>query len=147
MRIQVDAPVGDLDVTTPVIAGRIEVQEGPTFPTVGKNLTLTRLALRFADLNVRHDIFGGEPVPLRHIGLQVLDGVVTWALEEQPNVFTADIPPVLPRRAPTPIAASPRTRLVPLRHRASADRCGSAARDVRGCGRYPACAIPHRFVA
>lgn len=92
MRLQVSSPLEDIDVTMPIVAGRIEIMEGPTLPVVGKNLTLTRISLQFADLIMQTRSLGEKPVPFRNIGPQMTEGLVTWATEDQPLVFTIDIP-------------------------------------------------------
>jgi hypothetical protein len=91
LRVRITSPVDDVDETTPITKGCIEIQEGPyTIPDVGRHFVLTRLSVHFADFTIRtHSL--KNAMGLQVVAAQARDAVNWWGLEEQPGVFKIDI--------------------------------------------------------
>jgi hypothetical protein len=97
MHLTIDAPPtkDDVDATTRVRSGCIEIQPGPTNTDLGTPFVLTRLGLRFEDFTINADDTLEKPMTLRHVAAQLLDAV-TWRgmpIANAPNVWTIEIAP------------------------------------------------------
>jgi hypothetical protein len=93
LHLQISGPSDHVDKTTPITAGRIEIQEGPaTGAPAGKLFILTRLSLRFADLSLSTRSLGNTPLPLIQVGAHLPDAIAFYAVEQQPGIYRINIP-------------------------------------------------------
>ena len=97
MHLNVDAPPtkDDVDATTRVRSGCVEIQPGPTNADLGTPFVLTRLGLHFEDFTIKADDTLVKPMTLRDVATQLLDAVM-WRgmpLANAPNVWTIEIAP------------------------------------------------------
>jgi hypothetical protein len=88
MRIQLSVPiVSDVDHTSPITAGHIEIAEGPAIGTFGKHFVLTQVTLQFADFRIDRSPFADKT--MRKVGVQLRDAVPFAALQIQPRSSAA----------------------------------------------------------
>jgi hypothetical protein len=78
MHLTIDAPPtkDDVDVTTRVRSGCIEIQQGPINVDIGTPFVLTRLSLRFEDFTIKADDTLEKPMTLREVAAQLQDAVM-----------------------------------------------------------------------
>lgn len=94
MRIQIDSLQDHVDGTVPMIAGRVEIAEGPYYAGVGKLFVMTRANLHFSDFQIKTRSLGERPLPLMQVGTSLRDTVQWWGedVPGQPGVYKIDIP-------------------------------------------------------
>lgn len=94
MRIQIDSPKEKVDGTVPMIAGRVEIAEGPYYAGVGKLFVMTRANLHFSDFSIKTRSLGERPLPLMQVGTSLRDTVQWWGQDVpgEPGVYAIDIP-------------------------------------------------------
>jgi hypothetical protein len=92
MRIQLNLPLAsDVDQTTPVTAGRVELAPIQFIPGLAGRFWLTGLNLRFASFSINRLVYGDHT--FTSVGATLNEVTSFWAVESQPGVFTFAIPP------------------------------------------------------
>ncbi len=91
MHVHLRAPlVSDVDKTTPIVGGRVELTEGPGSDEFGKTFVLTRATLRFGDLDIDTSLASGH---MRTIGADLAHSVTLVGSPVSPGVFSFFVSP------------------------------------------------------
>ncbi len=91
MHVHLHAPlVSDVDKTTPIVGGRVELTEGPGSDEFGKTFVLTRATLRFGDLDIDTSLASGH---MRTIGADLAHSVTLVGSPVSPGVFSFSVSP------------------------------------------------------
>jgi Thrombospondin type 3 repeat len=92
MRIQLDLPLAeDVDHTTPVTMGRVEIAPIEFIPGLAGHFWLNRISLSFAPFQINRFLYGDHA--FTSVGANLNEAVSFWAVESQPGVYTFSIPP------------------------------------------------------
>ncbi len=95
LRIQQGIPCADdVDQTTPITAGRLELTPSQGVDVIGgKRFALSRVSVSFAAFSIHRDCLGfGDTRSYTDIGVQLAHAVSFTALETSPGVFAVTIP-------------------------------------------------------
>jgi hypothetical protein len=92
MRIQLDLPLADdVDLTTPVTVGRVELAPIEFIPGLAGHFWLNRINLSFAPFSINRFFYGDHA--FTSVGASLKESVSFWAVESQPGVYTFTILP------------------------------------------------------
>jgi hypothetical protein len=92
MHIQLDLPLAeDVDQTTPVTMGRVEIAPIEFIPGLAGHFWLNRISLSFAPFQINRVLYGDNS--FTSVGASLYEPVSFWAVESQPGVYTFTILP------------------------------------------------------
>lgn len=77
VKMQVQADGVNINFPLPVFKGRIEIQEGPEWPGLGKQFMLTKLIVGVQPFILNNDKWG--QIRFHDLGLHQRDGIAFWA--------------------------------------------------------------------